>query len=809
MAMVVKNNMSAISTLNTLNRNSASLTKSLQKVSSGMRINGAADDASGYAISERMRVQIRSLDQDNRNTQNGNSMMKVAEGAVSSTVEILKTLKEKVINAANDTNTDSDRATIQKELDQSIDQIDDNANVTYNGKYLVDGSKNKVGTATYTSLTNQSLSTDTTASTKLTDLKSRSGDELQLQSTDKITVSYVQQGKTYSTTFDVGDKTLQDIFTQAENIDKDSKTFATADNKSVAAAMGSQNTEAADAAAVKATISYLKEALGGSVTTASGSYLAFAKDMPATSNNIGDYSISAGTVFSTGTSGATGISTAKGELYKELEAAADTATMAYKTMAGSGTALKAALANNGNNPNFAWTVNGITGHEDWAAAAADLKQDAAQNVINGLGDDVKALYNRFLNDVDAFTAADKAAEDTMKSYNESLDQLSALEKEDTYNDKKSKYMEKVDAFVKELETWANDATTATVSYMNSDRQKVESAANDTNRASFVKTMVADIASQLKTVDVAGETPTDAAIPTTGKINAGMILHDIQVAGDQVNKTQATTGTNAAELLTAAKALVQQSSPTTGAAMDVKTAFDAISTQTVAANLKAAHEQKVVKFDGPQLLEGADIGLAASGGKVSTASGQNAITVTAANDGVNGQIAGFTIGITDKDGNTKKSAEASLDAFEETIRAQNKSEDNAISLQVGTKANQSIKVGLTDMRSQALGLKGSDGSTLNIGTRENANAAINVLDNALQKALDQQTTIGAVQSRLEYTSANLTTASENVTASESTIRDADMAKEMTEYTKNNVLLQAAQSMLSQANQNSSAVLSLLQ
>ena len=138
MAMVVKNNMSAISTLNTLNKNSSALSKSLQKVSSGMKINGAADDASGYAISERMRVQIRGLDQANQNTQNGSSMMKVAEGAVSSTVDILKTLKEKVINAANDTNTDADRQTIQKELDQSIDQINDNANVTYNGKYLIE-----------------------------------------------------------------------------------------------------------------------------------------------------------------------------------------------------------------------------------------------------------------------------------------------------------------------------------------------------------------------------------------------------------------------------------------------------------------------------------------------------------------------------------------------------------------------------------------------------------------------------------------------------------------------------------------------
>jgi len=133
MAMVVKNNMSAINTLNTLNTNSTALSKSLAKGSSGMKINGAADDASGYAISERMRVQIRGLDQANANTQNGSSMMKTAEGAVSSTVDILKTLKEKAISAANDDKTDADRAAIQKELDQSIDQINDNANVTYNG----------------------------------------------------------------------------------------------------------------------------------------------------------------------------------------------------------------------------------------------------------------------------------------------------------------------------------------------------------------------------------------------------------------------------------------------------------------------------------------------------------------------------------------------------------------------------------------------------------------------------------------------------------------------------------------------------
>ena len=440
MAMVVKNNMSALSTLNTLNKNTNALSKSLQKVSSGMKINSAADDASGYAISERMRVQIRSLDQANSNAQNGGSMMKVAEGAVSSTVEILKTLKEKAVNAANDTNTDADRQTIQKELDQSIDQINDNANVTFNGQYLVDGSKNSATKATCTALTNQSLGLDTKGSTGLTALTARNGDKLNIQATDRVTVSWVQDGKTFSSSMEV---------TKSTTLSK---------------------------------------------------------------------------VFST-------------------------------------------LADDGG--------------------------------------------------------------------------------------------KKLSAYI---------------------------------------------------------------------------------------------------------------------------------------NIKGATSE--ITVDG-------------SGNTVYTASGESGLTLQAGTAGIEGQISGFTISITDNTGAVRKSANAALDAFDETLRAQNKSDDNSINLQIGAKANQTIKVGLTDMKAQALGLQGKDNNTLQVGNQEQANAAINVLDAAIQKALDQQTTIGAVQSRLEYTQSNLTTASENVTAAESTIRDADMAKEMTEYTKNNVLMQAAQSMLAQANQSSSNVLSLLQ
>lgn len=434
MAMVVKNNMSALNALNTLNGNTNALAKSLKKVSSGMKITSAQDDASGYAISERMRVNIRGLDQANQNAQNGNSLLKVAEGSVSNTIEILRTLKQKAINAATDTNTDSDRAVIQKELDQSIDQINDNANVTFNGKYLVDGSHNNKTTFTTTTMTNLNLNTGTASTTALTALKARNGDSLNIHSTDLVTVSYVQDGATMTATAKVGTCTLNQV-------------------------------------------------------------------------------------------------------------------------------------------------------------VSTLTKDKIQFTKN-------------------------------------------------------------------------------------------------------------------------------------------------------------TGTS------------------------------------------------VIGFDG-------------SGNTVFTASGESAMSIASAQSGIKGQIAGFTMYITDNKGNVNKSANAVLDTFDESIRAQNASEDNAVVLQIGVKAGQSINVGLTDMKATALGLQGFDGSTVSVGNQAKANAAINVFDSAIQKALDQAATIGAAMSRLEYTSSNLTTASENVQGAESTIRDADMAKEMTEYTKNNVLMQAAQSMLSQANQSSSNALSLLQ
>ncbi|MBE6097260.1 MAG: hypothetical protein E7198_05605 [Schwartzia succinivorans] len=148
MAMMIMNNAAAAMTLGELNKNISQIGKQLKKLSSGQRIVGAGDDASGYSISEKMRVRIRALGQNERNVQNGSALLRVAEGGVQSQLDIMRTIKEKVIDADNDTNTDIDRATIQKEIDHGFRQIENIAwETTYNGKRLLVG--DKVGERAY------------------------------------------------------------------------------------------------------------------------------------------------------------------------------------------------------------------------------------------------------------------------------------------------------------------------------------------------------------------------------------------------------------------------------------------------------------------------------------------------------------------------------------------------------------------------------------------------------------------------------------------------------------------------------------
>ena len=126
------------------------------------------------------------------------------------------------------------------------------------------------------------------------------------------------------------------------------------------------------------------------------------------------------------------------------------------------------------------------------------------------------------------------------------------------------------------------------------------------------------------------------------------------------------------------------------------------------------------------------------------------------------------------------------------------------LQVGSLSGQSITLNISNMNATSLGVSG-----LKMSSFTQAGAAMDKIQKAIDKVSTQRAKLGAVQNRLEHTIANLDNVSENTQAAESRIRDTDMAKEMVTYSKNNILMQAGQSMLAQANQSNQGVLSLLQ
>jgi len=134
-------------------------------------------------------------------------------------------------------------------------------------------------------------------------------------------------------------------------------------------------------------------------------------------------------------------------------------------------------------------------------------------------------------------------------------------------------------------------------------------------------------------------------------------------------------------------------------------------------------------------------------------------------------------------------------------------------QVGANKNQTVTLSIGSMNAQALELGTVSDNTISGGislaSQVSASAAIATIDKAIQKVSSERSKLGAMQNRLEHTINNLNTTAENLTASESRIRDVDMAKEMMEFTKNSILQQAATAMLAQANQQPQGVLQLLQ
>ncbi|WKU22786.1 flagellin [Priestia megaterium] len=138
--MRINHNITALNTYRQYNTANNAQAKSMEKLSSGQRINNAADDAAGLAISEKMRGQIRGLDQASRNAQDGVSLIQTAEGALSETTDILQRMRELAVQSSSDTNVGVDRDAIQKEMNELTKEIDRISDTTqFNTQDLLKG----------------------------------------------------------------------------------------------------------------------------------------------------------------------------------------------------------------------------------------------------------------------------------------------------------------------------------------------------------------------------------------------------------------------------------------------------------------------------------------------------------------------------------------------------------------------------------------------------------------------------------------------------------------------------------------------
>lgn len=698
MAFTVMNNPSAMMSLGELNKNINNQGKSQKKLATGMKINGAGDDASAYAISERMRSHLRALNQDTDNVRNGRAMLSVAAGGIDSIVQELRNLKELAIKSANDSNTDKDRETIQKEFEQKMANIDDIATETnYNGKLLLDGRYgNKTG---YTTIQEKEVihhSADNTPVRTGTEVTAN-GDIMIYSGDYSVTAAgrYIL-AKGYTGTITIADGvqsveiTQEDPATELKGVSIEGPSAGNAD--------------------------LLIEDLNIHNYNIDGSFKKSAIRFKGSNNQL----------------------TIKGEnriKFSEMWIDADSYAETDKS--------RAAIISIGGGLTIdeqgdgSLDVIGVTEENTWlrgAGIGSDCKSTESQNadiVING---------------------------GTIKVYTESEGAA--------------------------IGTGGGDGTAPTDISLYNQPSEVRIHNIIINGGKIT----AENATQFGGSAIGGGYWSDLndILINSGDVTA--ISHYKHPVVPWLNSGGAGIGTGEEGLV---NNIVINSSVTLYAFTDDDPSpYDP--------GIYTCRSSPSV----PIAVVAENVGVGYGGIRL----GQ--LVYPSMSDHPNA-----TIDIGDNSGGNTGDKTGS-DEIIYKYRTVETQQGDPLIIHHGPKANQALHCYINDMHTDAMGLSGTQ-----VVTREAAQWAlsddksdpprIGAIDQAINYALNEATTVGAYISRLETTEDNLVISSENAQSSESTIRDADMAREMTEFTKNNVLAQASQSMLAQANQNSSSVLSLLQ
>ena len=658
--MIITHNMASINTNRQLAINQENASKSLEKLSSGFRINKAGDDAAGLAISEKMRSQIRGLDQASRNSQDAISLIQTAEGSLAETQSILQRMKELATQSANDTNVNADRSEIQKEINQLSSEVNRIGNTTeFNTKKLLNGGGEKV------------------TNTPTTLISGGQSGALGAFATTSVSVKEVKGSYKLTMVGTAGTHVAGDVFTISGQSFKVVTGVADASKGEVSLG-GSAAMAASLGAAINANTT-LHDRFKNVIVA--GAIITLQENVGKAVGGTATATLSiAGTGLGRGTF-ASGKKEVAGKYTYNLDHAFELAGQTLTI----GTAVLTAVSSNAGVDAF--NIDTDKAKQALAIAAA----------ING--DTHVTLGQRFAATVSGTTLilTEKATQATglpLLATSATISAATAV---------KGKYDIGFSSLV---------ASGGRITIDNNDIAVV----TDAN----------DIRLSNGTAMLAGSTiqqQTDNLISAVNK-NAALNL-----------KYTATANGNKTQLLQKA-GLESLTAPAVSTNTSQKDGFEA------ALQIGANTAQSMTVTVTDMRSDALNI----------TSNDANVTTVTAKN----GTVATYSTVSNVTDGTTNDNVEYSLD----------------------------------------------------VSTHEKATAAISVLDDAIQGVSAQRSQLGAFQNRLEHTISNLGTSSENLTAAESRVRDVDMAKEMMQFQKNNILQQAATAMMAQANQMPQGVLQLL-
>ena len=846
--MRIYHNIPALTAYNALNATGNKLQKTIQKLSTGLRINNAADDAAGLAISEKMRAQISGLNMAQRNAQDGISMLQTAEGAIQSTQSILQRMRELAVQASNDTLTGQDRSYIQLEVDELRNEIDRIANTTqFNGKRLLDGSA-----AGVTSTSNIGVKAYVRGSLREIDQFGQKAAfegnyKIRITATpgngeaQKSSIMMIKHPNVITNVVKNEDKGVNDVRVDnvpAGNYTVKMKTAATAGATMVGLygiQMQDPATGATTGAMVKATASgasaYFDAKASGSTKNASILFEITAVDQEN------------GTISLKATSSVLNLDGTVENYVKDNFIL----KMNVSAAAGGTASYKASTA-------AAVDLNELLGYEK-ATAASSAKfslnfKDAAGD-LKFFSAGAKFVYNIVGQSTGSLTE-DMAVEISGKQDPDWPDHWGEIEGSGTKDDP-YKCKEDVTANPLKFNLDSSECENKEIHfrnfYINTDNGKVyegdvilttnDKLADDTGAvtakdgdtlASFTAAYIGKTATgDTKLRDLSAfwdaqgvfmlDSPQTITITQGDGKQANVTIYSL----DTINDLRAKL--NDAICNTLGQGQYAQGNTNK---------FCTYVEKTQGVNMPANGLETVAgTFVFRSLIPGAAGTLTFSGNEdLINAFAMNVVnepsetTFTASiYDAHNGSAIATNVKVTDNHlvGVLHDSVDIEFDPMANVKAVWSESMknfimqsettpyeavihivDNSTIFQVGANAGEDLALDIGDMSAGSLGV-----SRVNVSTREAAARAIGQLDEAITRVSAQRAKIGAYQNSLEYTIENLTTTATNLTAAESRIRDADMAQTMMEFVKLQILNQSGTSMLAQANQLPQQVLSLLQ